>query len=59
MSPRCSRRGSSVMQRCSRGEPPTSAMEVVLSGGRSVRLGADFDAAALSRLVTTLESMPC
>ncbi|MCZ7680261.1 MAG: hypothetical protein M5U28_21350 [Sandaracinaceae bacterium] len=37
----------------------TSAMEVVLSGGRSVRLGADFDAAALSRLVTTLESMPC
>jgi transposase-like protein len=37
----------------------TSAMEVVISGGRSVKVGADFDAAALTRLLTTLESLPC
>lgn len=40
-------------------EAAPSTMEVVLSGGRSVKLGADFDPAALSRLLTTLESLPC
>ena len=36
--------------------PATSARyEVVLGNGRCIRLGADFDAAALARLVQTLE----
>lgn len=37
----------------------SSSMEVVLNGGRSIRVGADFDAVALTRLLTTLEGLPC
>ena len=34
---------------------PTSGFEVVLAAGRVVRVGADFDARALRRLVEALE----
>lgn len=37
----------------------SSSMEVVLHGGRSIRVGADFDPVALTRLLTTLEGLPC
>jgi len=33
--------------------------EVVLGGGRRVRLGPQFDAEGLRRLLTVLESLPC
>ena len=36
-----------------------SAMEVGLSWGRSIRVGVDFDAGAVARLVTTLEQLGC
>lgn len=36
-----------------------SGFEVVLGGRRRVRLGPQFDAAGLCRLITVLESLPC
>jgi transposase-like protein len=36
-----------------------SPMEVVLKAGRSIKVGADFDPTALTRLLTTLEGLPC
>jgi transposase-like protein len=35
------------------------AFEVVLAGGRVLRVPVDFDAAALRRLIATLEDRPC
>jgi transposase-like protein len=41
-------------------EAPASALEVVLSNGRTVRVAAGFDAATLRELVTVLEEgRPC
>ena len=34
-------------------------MEIGLGGGRCVRVGTDFDASAVARLVTTLEQLGC
>jgi hypothetical protein len=39
-------------------ERNTAPLEVVLSGGRAVRVHGDFDADVLRRLLTALES-PC
>ena len=36
-----------------------SVVEVVLQGGRRLRVGAGFDEDTLRRLVTLLESLPC
>ena len=39
---------------------PASALEVILSNGRTVRVAAGFDAATLRQLVTVLEEgRPC
>lgn len=38
---------------------PEGAIEVLLAGGRRVRVGHGFDAATLLRLVRALESLPC
>jgi len=40
---------------------PTEAsrMEIGLSQGRSIRVGVEFDASAVARLVTTLEQLGC
>jgi transposase-like protein len=35
------------------------AFEVVLAGGRVLRVPVDFDATALRRLIATLEDRPC
>ena len=35
------------------------AIEIMLSGSRVVRVGADFDAAALARVLAVLEGRPC
>lgn len=41
-------------------EPPKDAsLEVVLGGGRSIRVGSGFDAEHLRAVVTALESTPC
>lgn len=37
-------------------EPPSAPLELVLRGGLVVRVPASFDAAALTRLVATLEA---
>jgi len=42
---------------CGEGSEPQ--LEVVLRGGRRVRVGPGFDASALLRLVQALESLPC
>jgi len=39
--------------------PETGRMEIELSGGRSIRVGVDFNAGAVARLVTTLEQLGC
>jgi hypothetical protein len=39
--------------------PRDGGFELVLRGERRVRLGADFDAGSLRRLVAVLESLPC
>ena len=36
--------------------PKTSVIEIVLAGGRTVRVGADVDTAALVRIVAALEA---
>jgi hypothetical protein len=36
-----------------------SALEVVLVGGRAVRVAPGFDAATLQRLLAVLEGRPC
>lgn len=36
-----------------------SALEVVLTDGRTVRVSAGFDAATLRQLLTVLEGLPC
>jgi hypothetical protein len=41
------------------GEDGEPQLEVVLRGGRIVRVGSGFDASALLRLVQALESLPC
>lgn len=41
------------------GEGGEPQLEVVLSGGRRVRVGPRFDASVLLRLVRALESLPC
>jgi len=41
-------------------EPPAgAALEVVLGGGRSIRVGPGFDADHLRAVVTALEATPC
>jgi len=40
-------------------ETPGAEFEVVVRGGRRVRLGRQFDAEGLRRLVAVLESLPC
>jgi hypothetical protein len=40
-------------------EEDRSRMEIGLAGGRSVRVGTGFDAAAVARLVATLEQLGC
>jgi hypothetical protein len=42
-----------------RTEEDPSRMEIGLAGGRSVRVGAGFDAGAVARLVATLEQLGC
>jgi len=37
----------------------SSRMEIGLAGGRSIRVGAGFDAGAVARLVVTLEQLGC
>ena len=39
--------------------PAAPPLEVVLATGRSIRVGGDFDAAVLARLVRLLEDLPC
>ena len=41
------------------GEEEPGRMEIGLAGGRSVRVGTGFDAAAVARLVLTLEQLGC
>jgi transposase-like protein len=36
-----------------------AALEVMLANGRRVRVAPDFDAASLTRLIATLEALPC
>jgi hypothetical protein len=38
---------------------PTSALEVVLTDGRTVRVAPGFDAATLRQLLAVLEGRPC
>jgi hypothetical protein len=38
---------------------PTSALEVVLADGRTVRVAPGFDAATLRQLLAVLEGQPC
>jgi transposase len=38
--------------------PPASLIEIVLAGGRTVRVAADVDAGALARIVAALEGKP-
>jgi transposase-like protein len=38
---------------------PPSVVEVVLQGGRRLRVGSGFDEETLRRLVVLLESLPC
>ena len=38
---------------------PTSALEVVLTDGRTVRVAPGFDAATLRHLLAVLEGRPC
>ena len=40
-------------------ETTVSAFEVILAGGRVLRVPVDFDAAALRRLIATLEDPSC
>lgn len=42
-----------------RTEEDPSRMEIGLAGGRSIRVGAGFDAGAVARLVVTLEQLGC
>jgi hypothetical protein len=39
--------------------PPASALEVVLTEGRTVRVAPGFDAATLRQLLAVLEGRPC
>lgn len=45
-----------VVETAPRTSSPASMMEVVLASGHIVRVGVDFDAAALEKLVRTLEA---
>jgi len=36
--------------------PPSSSIEILLAGGRTVRVGSDVDAEALARIVAALEA---
>lgn len=38
---------------------PSACVDIVLRGGRQVRLTGPFDLAMLSRLIETLEAIPC
>ncbi len=40
-------------------KPKRGRMEIELSRGRSLRVGVDFDASAVARLVMTLEQLGC
>lgn len=40
-------------------QPAGRTLEVMLAGGRSVRVGTDFDASLLQRVVAALEGTPC
>ena len=40
-------------------EPTGAAIEVVLTGGRTVRIADDFHEETLRRIVAVLESVPC
>jgi hypothetical protein len=39
--------------------PPAAAVEVVLRGGRVLRVAAGFSAQTLREIVATLEDLPC
>jgi len=39
--------------------PVQNVVEIVLAGSRVVRVGADFDAATLARVLAVLEGRPC
>jgi transposase len=43
---------------CDEEPPPTSILEIVLSGGRAVRVSAGFDPATLRQLLAVLEEVP-
>jgi hypothetical protein len=61
---RDSRRGGGdrprfVPVRMTPGPPEDASLEVVLGGGRSIRVGSGFDAQHLRAVVTALEATPC
>jgi len=61
---RDSRRGGSdrpqfVPVRLTSGSSADASLEVVLGGGRSIRVGSAFDADHLRAVVAALEAVPC